>query len=165
MSFKPVPTRKSVAGWTADRQRAFIEHLAATGSVTHAAAHVGMSVRSAYRLRGRPEADDFDEAWQLALRRAGSYLMGIALDRAINGTRREIWKDGKLIATQITPSDKLLMFAIDRLDPVRYTRTPTPDDILDLAYGFQDHETEEEEAAPLPIPLMPEADKETCGTV
>ncbi len=150
MSFKPVPTRKSVAGWTADRQRAFIEHLAATGSVTHAAAHVGMSVRS---------------AWQLALRRAGSYLMGIALDRAINGTRREIWKDGKLIATQITPSDKLLMFAIDRLDPVRYTRTPTPDDILDLAYGFQDHETEEEEPEPLPIPLMPEADKETCGTV
>lgn len=55
-----------------------------------------MSVRSAYRLRGRPEADDFDLAWRKALRRAGSCLMGVALDRAINGTRREIWKDGTL---------------------------------------------------------------------
>ena len=165
MSFKPAPTRKHLAGWTADRQRAFIEHLAATGSVTHAAAHVGLSVRSAYHLRGRPEAEDFDEAWRLALRRAGSYLMGIALDRAINGTRREIWKDGKLIATQIAPSDRLLMFAIDRLGPNAYFPAPTPDQILDLTDAFEDHQVEEEEPAPLAIPLTPDVDPGTCGTV
>lgn len=153
MSFEPVPTRKHVAGWTADRQRAFIEQLAATGSVTQAANHVGLSVQSAYRLRGRPEAQDFDLAWRKALRRAGSYLMGVALDRAINGSRRELWKDGKIVATQIVPSDRLLMFAIDRLTLGYLHPTPTPDDILDLTDGFEDHAPDAEDEAPMPVAL------------
>lgn len=43
-------------GWTIDRQLDFLAALARTGSVTSAAASVGMSRESAYRLRRRPSA-------------------------------------------------------------------------------------------------------------
>ena len=59
LPFNPIPLRERHDGWTADRQIAFIDALAATGCVTDAARTVGMSVRSAYRLRAHPEAGSF----------------------------------------------------------------------------------------------------------
>jgi len=49
--FDAAPTRKCHAGWTAERQRKFIEHLALTGHVGEACALVGVSSSSVYRLR------------------------------------------------------------------------------------------------------------------
>ena len=49
--FIPAPTRNRRVGWTAERQRAFIDMLSLTGSVGAAAAAAGVSSRSAYRLR------------------------------------------------------------------------------------------------------------------
>ena len=57
--FAPAPTRKQGAGWTAERQRRFIEHLSLTGSVGEAAAVTDMSSQSAYRLRNRAGAQSF----------------------------------------------------------------------------------------------------------
>lgn len=66
--FVPVPMqRRRADGWTQDAQRLFIAMLAQTGSVRDAARGVGMSARSAYRLRGKPGADEFDLVWQAAL--------------------------------------------------------------------------------------------------
>ena len=42
-------------GWTAERQLLFLDALAQTRSVTRAAASVGMSRESAYRLRNRSD--------------------------------------------------------------------------------------------------------------
>ena len=55
--FKPEPSRKT-GGWSAVRQRLFIENLAETGSVHMAAYSAGLSARSAYglRVRSRPFA-------------------------------------------------------------------------------------------------------------
>ena len=39
--FTPAPTRNRHAGWTAERQRKFIDHLSLTGSVGEAAAIAG----------------------------------------------------------------------------------------------------------------------------
>ena len=57
--FNPIPLRERHDGWTADRQIAFMDALAASGCVANAARTVGMSMRSAYRLRAHPEAGSF----------------------------------------------------------------------------------------------------------
>jgi hypothetical protein len=53
-------------GWTPERQLAFLAALARTRSVTKAAASVGMSRESAYRLRARDEGGLFALAWERA---------------------------------------------------------------------------------------------------
>lgn len=54
-------------GWTPERQLRFLDALARTRSVTRAAAAVGMSRESAYRLRARPEGPLFGALWDRAL--------------------------------------------------------------------------------------------------
>ena len=62
-AFAPVPTRTRRDGWTPARQAQFIGALAETGSVAAAAARVGMSRESAWRLRARDGAESFAAAW------------------------------------------------------------------------------------------------------
>jgi len=54
-------------GWPPERQRAFIDALADTGSVKHAAKVVNMSSEDAYYLRRQPGAEEFAAAWLAAL--------------------------------------------------------------------------------------------------
>ena len=68
--FVPVEIKARHDGWTAARQRHFIDVLAAAKSLTRACQAVGMSRTSAYRLRDRPEARQFRLAWDAALRPA-----------------------------------------------------------------------------------------------
>lgn len=65
--FHPVPLRSRRDGWSEARQCAFLAHLYVTGSVSAAAARVGMSRASAYRLRKRDGADGFAHAWDRIL--------------------------------------------------------------------------------------------------
>lgn len=65
--FYPVPTRRRRDGWTAARQADFLGMLAETGSVLGACEAVGMSRKSAYALRARPDAESFAMAWDAAL--------------------------------------------------------------------------------------------------
>jgi hypothetical protein len=66
-AFYPVPTRTRRDGWTVERQADFLGLLAETGSVIGACEAVGMSRKSAYRLRARPGAESFAAAWDAAL--------------------------------------------------------------------------------------------------
>ncbi len=65
--FYPVPTRTRRDGWTVQRQTDFLGMLAETGSVMGACEAVGISRKSAYGLRARPEAESFAAAWDAAL--------------------------------------------------------------------------------------------------
>lgn len=65
--FAPVPLRTRRDGWTVARQCAFLAQLYLTGSVRTAAARVGMSRASAYRLRARGDAAGFAQAWDHVL--------------------------------------------------------------------------------------------------
>ncbi len=76
-------------GWTADKQRDFIERLAASASVSDAARYVGMSRQSARDLYNR--SAPFRAAWNEALRAAVSVLAETAFDRAVNGTQEQVW--------------------------------------------------------------------------
>lgn len=120
----PRPGRKSAArhdGWTPERQRDFIEHLADSGSVTEAAQVAGMTPQSAYRLRRSRKGKQFATAWEAAIGHAMRKLTDVALDRAILGAEdRIITKDGVHIYTKYKPSDRLLMFLLRAHQPHIY---------------------------------------------
>ncbi len=111
-------SRKRMAGWSAERQRLFLCHLAETGSVHLACASARISARSVYRLRARSPAfaQGFDVAQQIAVGR----LSTLAFDRAIHGRTEQVWHEGNLVTEKRTPSDKLLMWLLARLDPRRF---------------------------------------------
>lgn len=85
MDKTPTPRRTRHDGWTPDRQQNFIAALCYGLSITAAAATVGMSARSAYRLRAHPAAAGFRAAWDTAVAPAivprGPDLLEMALAR------------------------------------------------------------------------------------
>ncbi len=113
-------------GWTARKQRRFIECLAINGSVVDAAAAVGMTARSAYHLRSRPDGEDFRRGWDMALSQAGGHLVAEAFQRALHGGVRRIWKDGELVAEEVRPSDRVLLWLISRIGPAPFRKDAPP---------------------------------------
>src|SRR5690606_103603 len=70
-TFTAVPVKRRADGWTPLRQCELIGVLAETGWVAEAARFVGMARETAYRLRGKPGAEEFARAWDMALQIAG----------------------------------------------------------------------------------------------
>ena len=118
--FTPVPVTPRRHGWTAERQRAFIEALAEMGCVSDACERVGLTPQSAYRLRRRPGAEAFDRAWDQALLLGVQRLTGLAFERAVHGSFRTIRYRGEVIGEERVPSDRMLIFLLKHLDPMRY---------------------------------------------
>lgn len=104
--FEPEPSRKA-GGWSAERQRLFIQFLAETGSVHLAAKSAGLSARAAYQLRIR--SAPFAAAWDAAQQLAVGRLSALAFDRAIHGRIEQVYRDGDLVGERRVPSDRLLM--------------------------------------------------------
>lgn len=120
IAFESAPTRNRLAGWTADRQRTFIDMLSLTGSIGEATAAAGVSSRSAYRLRNRAGAHGFAQAWEHAQRASVVRLIAMAFDRAINGRVERFYKDGELVMERRLPSDRLLTWLLAHLDPRQF---------------------------------------------
>lgn len=109
----------SATGWTADKQRAFLSHLAIHGCVSHAAAHVGLSKQSAYALRHRGGRTMFALAWEVAVRMARRALLDEALERAFAGRTLPVWYRGEQIGTRIVHNDRLVMQLLaHKLEPI-----------------------------------------------
>ena len=117
--FEIAPTRNQHSGWTAERQRRFIEHLSLTGSVGEAAV-AGVTSRSAYRLRNKAGAESFARAWDAALSMSATRLAAIAFDRALHGRSERFYRDGELVMERKMPSDYLLTWLLSRLDPLQF---------------------------------------------
>jgi hypothetical protein len=118
--FEIAPTRNQHSGWTAERQRKFIEHLSLTGSVGDAAALAGVSSRSAYRLRNKAGAESFARAWDAALSLSATRLAAIAWERAVHGRSERFYRDGELVMERKMPSDHLLTWILSRVDPLMF---------------------------------------------
>ena len=114
----PVLKKRRKDGWSPDRQRAFIEALADSGSVATAAQRVGMSVSTAYRLRRSPGAEAFDRAWSAAIDAASKKLLDAAFERALVGTDEPVFdRDGNRVGRRLRQSDRLLMFLLRAYGP------------------------------------------------
>ena len=111
--FDPVPRQYyRHDGWTPERQKAFIEALADTGSVTRAAALVNMAQANCYTIRRAPGAESFRRAWEAALDFGVQRLKDIAFDRAIDGQMVPVFVAGRLMGFRRKTNDALLMFCL-----------------------------------------------------
>lgn len=110
--FDAVPRKYRHDGWTPERQRAFIEALADTGSVRRAALQVNMSSVACYYLRRQPGAEGFRRAWEAALDFGVQRLKDIAFERAIDGQLVPVFVAGKLMGFRRKKNDRLLMFCL-----------------------------------------------------
>lgn len=141
----PVLKKRRHDGWSPQRQRAFIEALADSGSVTYAARTVGMSRQACYELRRSPGAENFDRAWEVAIHASSRQLIDIAFDRAINGIEEPLFdKEGQRIACRHRYNDRLLMFLIRAHAPEQYR------------HAYRDGR-DVEEKLPAPLPALSDA--------
>ena len=136
-SYQAVELRRRKDGWTAERQRLFIDTYANTGSVAHAAEAADITPRSAYRLRNHPKGAAFKQAMDAAQMTAARRLLGIAFERAITGTPRTIWRDGRVVAETSLPSDRMLMFLLKNLMPDLFGRRGDPAERLARTESLQ----------------------------
>lgn len=119
-SFDLVPVRPRHDGWTPERQTGFIRALAESGCVVSACAAVGMAEEGAYRLRARPDALSFRNAWDSALDYAVRRLSDRAFSRAINGVAVPVFFQGEQIGERRYYDERLTMFILRYRDPLRY---------------------------------------------
>ncbi len=111
--FDPVPRQRNRHdGWTPERQKAFIEALADTGSVRRAANMVNMAQANAYALRRAAGAEGFRRAWDAALDFGLARLKDEAFTRAIEGELIPVFDRGKLMGFRRKRNDALLMFCL-----------------------------------------------------
>ena len=138
----PVRRRPRHDGWTEEKQRRFIEMLADTGLVSHAAKAVGMSRESANRLRRSPHGAAFARAWDAARLHAGAALEDIAFERAIEGVEHNVYNEyGEVIATKHVVNDRMLTFLLGHLMHERYGK----------AARGADHKGQPTDAPPPPV--------------
>ena len=124
LAFDPVPCRRR-NGWTAEKQRAFIDVLSKIGLVSEAAKAAGMSRKSAYKLRERTGAESFAWAWDTALMMGQDKVRDLAIDRAINGYTVPYFYGGVQRGSYRRYDNRLLEKAIGAFDrlPGRTGRT------------------------------------------
>ncbi len=115
-AFPPALMRSRADGWTAARQRGFCEALADCGLVREAAAAVGLSAQSAYRLKRRAEGKGFSLAWDAALLLARQRLIDLAIERAVDGNCDEYYRDGELAGEHRKKDVRHLLAAITKLE-------------------------------------------------
>jgi hypothetical protein len=125
-AFHPVPVRTRADGWTPVRQAEFIGMLAETGSVSAAAAFVGMARETAYRLRRMPEAGEFARAWDVALviagvrkprtPRPGKVTHAPTWRMIVDGQWQPVLRHGKYAGSVQKPDNSTLLSYLAQLD-------------------------------------------------
>jgi len=116
LAFTPVPVRARHDGWTVERQKWFILRLALGGCVSVAARGVGMTRKSAYRLRGRRGAESFAAAWDQALGWGQDQRVDVALERALCGEAVPIVRDGRVVGERLRYDNRLTFAVLNALD-------------------------------------------------
>ena len=114
--FYPVPTRTRRDGWTVQRQADFLGMLAETGSVMGACEAVGMSRKSAYRLRTHEGAESFAAAWDAALGAPLRKVTPPALNFFGETLVRLVLFRGRYRGSWSRPDDSALLRLTRRLD-------------------------------------------------
>ena len=119
--FEAVPRRFRRDGWTAERQRAFVDLIAAGFRPGRAAARIGMRRQGAYELRERAGGASFAAAWDAAAesarrRRIGDRSGRSLYARAVEGVPRPVRHRGRVVAVVRRFDDAALVRLLGMLD-------------------------------------------------
>ncbi len=103
---------------TLQKINTFLHHLGRTGSVTLAAARAGLPRRALYKRRAADEAfaGHWDEALQLGIDR----LQDDAMRRALHGTARAVFRNGRQVGSVQQFDNRLLQFLLKAHRPETY---------------------------------------------
>lgn len=127
LAFTPVPVKARRDGWTVERQKGFILRLALGGCVGVAAKGVGMTRRSAYRLRERPGAARFAAAWDRAQSWGQDRTVDVGLERSLYGERVPIVRNGRVVGEIHRHDNRLAMAVLNALDRRAVARPVSPE--------------------------------------
>ncbi|HEX8262130.1 MAG TPA: hypothetical protein VF547_04580 [Allosphingosinicella sp.] len=116
LAFTPVPVRARYDGWAVERQKWFVLRLALGGCVSVAAKGVGMTRKSAYRLRDRPGAESFAAAWDRAQGWGRDRTVDVSLERSLLGERVPIVRNGRVVGEVVRHDNRLAMAVLNALD-------------------------------------------------
>ncbi len=109
------------------KKRAFLQHLARTGSVVEAASSAGFSDSYAHRVRKQDPA--FAEAWDGAIRQYEARLVERgereAARRGIDGWEEPVYQGGELVGHKRRYSDRLLLRTLEAHRPEKWGRQST----------------------------------------
>jgi len=112
---QPLPTPRT-DGWTAARQRSFLESLAEGHSVEAACRIVGMTHQSAYNFRRRAAGAAFALGWDAALLLARQKLADTLMVRAIEGQVETITRANGDVVERHRYDNRLASAMLTRLD-------------------------------------------------
>jgi hypothetical protein len=115
-AFAPVPGRARKDGWTEERQRRFVDLLAAGAGPSEAAAAVGMTKQSAFALRRRAGAEGFAAAWDFARARRSGARRPRGYERAVEGVLVPRFYRGRLVSLERRVSNGGLVRLLAQLD-------------------------------------------------
>lgn len=101
------------------KKRAFLNALAKTGRVAHAARAAGYT-DSRYLQKLRREDEDFAQEWDEAVEAAGDVLEDAAMQRAVEGVKEDVFYKGAVVGQRIIYSDALLQFLLKHNKPDKY---------------------------------------------
>ncbi|MDP2374617.1 hypothetical protein [Reyranella sp.] len=100
------------------RVNAFFHHLGRTGSVTVAANRAQLRRSALYERRQND--DDFAARWAQALDLGVERLQDNAMNRAMNGTPRPVWRNGQEVGSVRQFDNRLLQFLLKAHRPDLY---------------------------------------------
>ncbi|MBX9943780.1 MAG: hypothetical protein K2Y40_06845 [Reyranella sp.] len=103
---------------TPQKINTFLHHLGRTGSVTLAAARAGLPRRALYKRRDADAA--FAARWDEALQLGIDRLQDDAMRRALHGTARGVFRNGRQVGSVQQYDNRLLQFLLKAHRPETY---------------------------------------------
>lgn len=120
----PLTASRRSDGWTPQRQRAFLEFVAAGNTVATACLALGMSVQSAYAFRARAAGAAFAIGWHAATLIQRQKISDALSARALEGQTVTITKDDGTTVTRHHFDNRLGLQMLARADKLASGETP-----------------------------------------
>lgn len=121
IEFTPVPrATKRWNGITAQKQRVFMDNLAASGCVKMASDSIGTSTSAMYTLRKSPGAESFAAAWDKAIEAGARRVLDMLMSHAIHGTPETLRKGDEVILERRKYNTRAMMWIVQQRFPEQY---------------------------------------------